>query len=188
MRRMTSIFGGAPKPPAGETERERARALLLLCVCVFVITRAARARTLNPTLHTPPPTQHNKQKQTRKTKQPKGGNPDSNTLISDMTTVICLDDYHSLDRKGRSEKGVTALAPEAQNFELMAAQVKALKEGKAVDKPIYNHVSGLLDPAENIASPNVSLVFGFFFGFFLCCCGCGGGGWWWWCFLVQEGG
>ncbi|CAL9066492.1 unnamed protein product [Musa banksii] len=30
---------------------------------------------------------------------PKGGNPDSNTLTGDTTTVICLDDYHSLDRK-----------------------------------------------------------------------------------------
>eukprot|EP00877_Chromochloris_zofingiensis_P003119 jgi/Chrzof1/12808/Cz07g08080.t1_PRK[v5.2] len=68
MRRMTSIFGGSPKPP-------------------------------------------------------QGGNPDSNTLISDMTTVICLDDYHCLDRKGRAEKGVTALAPEAQNFDLMYQQV-----------------------------------------------------------------
>jgi len=57
MRRMTSVFGGAPSPPAG-------------------------------------------------------GNPDSNTLLSDMTTVLCLDDYHSLDRKGRKEKNVTALAPE----------------------------------------------------------------------------
>jgi hypothetical protein len=54
---------------------------------------------------------------------PPGGNPDSNTLISDMTTVICLDDYHSLDRKGRAEKKVTALAPEAQNFDLMYEQV-----------------------------------------------------------------
>jgi phosphoribulokinase len=54
---------------------------------------------------------------------PAGGNPDSNTLISDMTTVICLDDYHCLDRKGRAEKGVTALAPEAQNFDLMYEQV-----------------------------------------------------------------
>jgi hypothetical protein len=51
-----------------------------------------------------------------------GGNPDSNTLLSDMTTVICLDDYHSLDRNGRKEKGVTALAPEAQNFDLMYEQ------------------------------------------------------------------
>jgi uridine kinase len=45
-----------------------------------------------------------------------------------MTTVICLDDYHCLDRNGRKEKGVTALAPEAQDFDLMYEQVKALKE------------------------------------------------------------
>lgn len=56
-------------------------------------------------------------------KPPEGGNPDSNTLISDMTTVICLDDYHSLDRNGRKEKKVTALAPDAQNFDLMYEQV-----------------------------------------------------------------
>lgn len=40
-----------------------------------------------------------------------------------MTTVICLDDYHCLDRNGRKEKNVTALAPEAQNFDLMYSQV-----------------------------------------------------------------
>ena len=39
------------------------------------------------------------------------------------TQVICLDDYHCLDRNGRKEAGVTALAPEAQNFELMYQQV-----------------------------------------------------------------
>jgi hypothetical protein len=74
-----------------------------------------------------------------------------------MTTVICLDDYHCLDRNGRKVKGVTALAPEAQNFDLMYNQVKALKDGKAVDKPIYNHVTGLLDAPETIDSPNVRL-------------------------------
>jgi len=42
MRRVTQVFGGEPKPPAG-------------------------------------------------------GNPDSNTLLSDLTTVICLDDYHAHD-------------------------------------------------------------------------------------------
>lgn len=105
MRRVTQIFGGTPKPPAG-------------------------------------------------------GNPDSNTLISDMTTVICLDDYHCLDRNGRKVKNVTALDPKAQDFELMYKQVKALKEGKAVDKPIYNHVSGLLDPPEKIESPKVLVIEG----------------------------
>jgi hypothetical protein len=54
---------------------------------------------------------------------PEGGNPDSNTLISDMTTVICLDDYHSLDRNGRKVEKVTALDPKAQNFDLMYEQV-----------------------------------------------------------------
>ncbi|GAB4823574.1 hypothetical protein N2152v2_010620 [Parachlorella kessleri] len=105
MRRMTSIFGGAPKPP-------------------------------------------------------EGGNPDSNTLISDMATVICLDDYHKLDRNGRKKAGVTALAPEAQAFDLMYEQVKALKEGKAVDKPIYNHVTGLLDPPERIEPPKILVIEG----------------------------
>ena len=32
----------------------------------------------------------------------------------------------------------------------MYDQVKALKEGKSVDKPIYNHVTGVFDPAEKI--------------------------------------
>lgn len=91
---------------------------------------------------------------------PRGGNPDSNTLISDTTTVICLDDYHSLDRTGRKEKGVTALDPRANNFDLMYEQVKALKEGKAVDKPIYNHVTGLLDPPEVIKPPKILVIEG----------------------------
>ena len=85
-----------------------------------------------------------------------GGNPESNTLISDMTTVICLDDYHSLDRNGRKREGVTALDPKAQDFDMMYDQIKALKDGSNADKPIYNHVSGLLDPPETIKPPAVS--------------------------------
>ncbi|CAI5992484.1 unnamed protein product [Closterium sp. NIES-65] len=91
---------------------------------------------------------------------PKGGNPDSNTLLSDMTTVICLDDYHSLDRNGRKVANVTALDPKANDFDLMYEQVKALKEGKSVMKPIYNHVSGLLDPPELIESPKILVIEG----------------------------
>nr|CAB3447604.1 unnamed protein product [Digitaria exilis] len=91
---------------------------------------------------------------------PKGGNPDSNTLISDTTTVICLDDYHSLDRNGRKEKGVTALDPRANNFDLMYEQVKAIKEGLTIEKPIYNHVTGLLDPPEVIRPPKIFVIEG----------------------------
>eukprot|EP00210_Caulerpa_lentillifera_P002365 g2269.t1 len=91
---------------------------------------------------------------------PQGGNPDSNTLLSDMTTVICLDDYHCLDRQGRKEKNVTALAPEAQDFNLMYEQIEAIKKGKPIQKPIYNHVTGLLDPPEEIKPPKIFIIEG----------------------------
>lgn len=78
----------------------------------------------------------------------------------EFMTVICLDDYHSLDRKGRKEAGVTALDPKANNFDLMYEQIKALKEGKAVDKPIYNHETGEIDPPERIEPNKVIVVEG----------------------------
>ncbi|KAL7599249.1 hypothetical protein Lser_V15G23862 [Lactuca serriola] len=83
---------------------------------------------------------------------PKGGNPDSDTLISDTATVICLDDYHSLGRTGRKAKGVTALDPQANYFDLLYEHVKDLKDGVAIEKWIYNHVTGLLDAPELIKS------------------------------------
>jgi phosphoribulokinase len=75
----------------------------------------------------------------------------------EFMTVICLDDYHSLDRKGRKEAGVTALNPKANNFDLMAEQIRDLKNGKAIDKPIYNHETGEIDPPERI-EPNKVIV------------------------------
>jgi phosphoribulokinase len=78
----------------------------------------------------------------------------------EFMTVICLDDYHSLDRKGRKEKGVTALNPAANNFDLMYEQVKALKEGQAVEKPIYNHETGEIDPPEHIEPNHVIVIEG----------------------------
>ena len=37
----------------------------------------------------------------------------------------------------------------------MYTQTKALKDGKSVEKPIYNHVTGIFDPAETIAAPKI---------------------------------
>ena len=79
---------------------------------------------------------------------------------AEFMTVICLDDYHSLDRKGRKKAGVTALNPKANNFDLMYEQVKALKDGQAIDKPIYNHETGELDPPERIESNRVVVIEG----------------------------
>jgi len=93
-------------------------------------------------------------------KPPAGGNPDSNTLISDMATVICLDDFHCYDREGRKVAKVTALDEKAQDFDLMYNQVKALKEGKSVEKPIYNHVTGALDAPETVNPAKVLVIEG----------------------------
>ncbi|MBI4783720.1 MAG: phosphoribulokinase [Oscillatoriophycideae cyanobacterium NC_groundwater_1537_Pr4_S-0.65um_50_18] len=78
----------------------------------------------------------------------------------ELMTVICLDDYHSLDRKGRKEAGVTALNPQANNFDLMYEQVKALKEGQEIMKPIYNHETGLIDPPEKIVPTPIVVIEG----------------------------
>ncbi|HIK30514.1 MAG TPA: phosphoribulokinase [Oscillatoriales cyanobacterium M59_W2019_021] len=78
----------------------------------------------------------------------------------DMMTVICLDDYHCLDRKQRKVQGVTALDPRANNFDLMYEQIKALKEGRGIDKPIYNHETGELDPPERIEPNNIVVIEG----------------------------
>lgn len=86
------------------------------------------------------------------------GGWETNTLVSDLTTVICLDDYHLNDRNGRKESGLTALNPLENNFDLMYEQVKALKDGKSVSKPIYNHVNGTLDTPEEI-TPTPIIIF-----------------------------
>ena len=75
----------------------------------------------------------------------------------EFMTVICLDDYHSLDRKQRKEQAITALNPKANNFDLMYEQIKALKEGQAINKPIYNHETGEIDPPERV-EPNKVIV------------------------------
>jgi len=80
------------------------------------------------------------------------------TAVGDMMTVVCLDDYHTNDRAGRKATGFTALDAKENDFALMGAQIEALKQGKAVYKPIYNHDTGFKDPPELI-EPNKVMVF-----------------------------
>jgi len=88
------------------------------------------------------------------------GGWETNTLVSDIATVICLDDYHLNDRNGRKVSGLTALNTAEQKFDLMYEHVKALKEGKTIMKPIYNHVNGTLDAPEEIEPTPVIIIEG----------------------------
>ncbi|MEM9566819.1 MAG: phosphoribulokinase [Cyanobacteria bacterium P01_E01_bin.34] len=84
----------------------------------------------------------------------------SDLFGEELITTICLDDYHSLDRYQRKETGITALDPRANNFDLMYEQVKAIKSGEAIMKPIYNHETGLLDPPEKVEPNRIVVIEG----------------------------
>ncbi|MEM9535558.1 MAG: phosphoribulokinase [Cyanobacteria bacterium P01_E01_bin.45] len=84
----------------------------------------------------------------------------SDLFGEELITTICLDDYHSLDRYQRKETGITALDPRANNFDLMYEQVKAIKSGETIMKPIYNHETGLIDPAEKVEPNRIVVIEG----------------------------
>merc|ERR1719335_1821610 len=88
------------------------------------------------------------------------GGWETNTLVSDQTTVICLDDYHLNDRGGRKVSGRTALHTDEQKFDLMAEQIAALMKGETIQKPIYNHVNGTLDTPETIKPTPIVIIEG----------------------------
>jgi phosphoribulokinase len=88
------------------------------------------------------------------------GGWETNSLVSDLTTVLCLDDYHLNDREGRKVSGLTALNPKENNFDLMFEQMTALKNGETIEKPIYNHVNGTLDTPETIEPTPIIIIEG----------------------------
>ncbi len=63
----------------------------------------------------------------------------------DMVSTISLDDYHTLDREERRRTGITPLSPEANDFSLLEEHVDLLRQGKPVEKPVYNHDSGKIE-------------------------------------------
>ena len=79
---------------------------------------------------------------------------------SERITSICLDDYHSLDRRQRALVGLTALDPRANNFAVMEEQVWSLKRGEPVQKPIYDHSDGTLTGPELVEPREVVIMQG----------------------------
>lgn len=81
---------------------------------------------------------------------------------SDRIETICLDDYHSLDRAQRKAVGFTALDPRANNFAAMEEDMWALREGRAIDKPVYDHSDGTFRAPERIEPREIIVVQGLF--------------------------
>ena len=53
---------------------------------------------------------------------------------SDLVSTITLDDYHSLDRNGRKELGMTPLNPRANRIDQLEHDLALLKRGVSVEK------------------------------------------------------
>jgi phosphoribulokinase len=81
-------------------------------------------------------------------------------LGRDRITTVCLDDYHSLDRRERALVGLTPLNPRANNFALMEEQLGALKRGESIAKPVYDHADGTFKAAERVDPNEVVIVQG----------------------------
>jgi phosphoribulokinase len=63
-----------------------------------------------------------------------------------LVSSISLDDYHRYDREERKALGITPLAPEANRIDRIEEDLSALKRGERIEKPVYNHRTGTLDP------------------------------------------
>jgi phosphoribulokinase len=65
---------------------------------------------------------------------------------NDLVSTITLDDYHRLDRDGRRRDGLTALNPEANRIDRLEKDLITLRHGVPIEKPVYNHTTGIFDP------------------------------------------
>lgn len=64
----------------------------------------------------------------------------------ELVSTITLDDYHNLDRDERKKLGITPLDPRANRIDQLEKDLDMLKQGKPIQKPVYNHSSGKFDP------------------------------------------
>jgi phosphoribulokinase len=63
-------------------------------------------------------------------------------LGEDLVSSFSMDDYHSLDREQRKEKGITPLNPQANHLQLLAEHLESLRSGETIQKPVYDHSNG----------------------------------------------
>ncbi len=83
-------------------------------------------------------------------------------LGAERVATVVLDDYHSLDRAQRKLVGYTAADPRASNFAAMEEDLWALREGRAIEKPVYDHSDGTFKGTEHARPHEVIIVQGLF--------------------------
>ena len=75
-------------------------------------------------------------------------------------THACTDDYHRYDRKQRAELGITPLHPDCNYLDVMAQDLRHLRNGEAILKPVYRHVDGTFAPPVYVEPHDFAIVEG----------------------------
>jgi phosphoribulokinase len=75
-------------------------------------------------------------------------------------THACTDDYHRYDRKQRAELGITPLHPDANHLDVMAQDLRHLRSGEPILKPVYRHADGTFAPPVYVKPHNFAIVEG----------------------------
>jgi phosphoribulokinase len=75
-------------------------------------------------------------------------------------THACTDDYHRYDRKQRAELGITPLHPDCNYIDVMAQDLRHLRNGEAILKPVYRHRDGTFAPPVYVEPHGFAIVEG----------------------------
>ncbi len=75
-------------------------------------------------------------------------------------THVCTDDYHRYDRRQRAELGITPLHPDCNYLDVMAQDLRHLRNGGAILKPVYRHADGSFAPPVYVEPHGFAIVEG----------------------------
>ena len=81
-------------------------------------------------------------------------------LGDDLVATITMDDYHTEDRATRARTGSLPLDPVINDLEMLADHLAALRRGEVIEKTVYNHATGKLDPPVPFAPPRILVIEG----------------------------
>jgi phosphoribulokinase len=87
-------------------------------------------------------------------------------LGEENVTHVCTDDYHRYDRKQRAERGITPLHPDCNYLDVIAQDLRHMRNGEAILKPVYRHQDGTFGPPVYVRPERFTIVEGLF-GYFL---------------------
>jgi phosphoribulokinase len=81
-------------------------------------------------------------------------------LGEDKVTHVCTDDYHRYDRKQRAERAITPLDPECNYVDVMSQDLRHLRAGEPILKPVYRHADGTFAPPVYVRPKTFTVIEG----------------------------